>query len=102
MNKSEIRQKLIKIRKVNNLKKKIKINFNSILKVFKKRGIKGKNLGGYYPYNYELDVIQILENFEKKNYFISLPKITAYFLPESRLKFSKGVDLSACSIETIL
>ena len=33
--------------------------------------------------------------------FISLPKITAYFLPESRLKFSIGVDLSACSIEII-
>ena len=32
MNKSEIRQKIIQKRKVNNLKKKIQINFNSILK----------------------------------------------------------------------
>ena len=27
---------------------------------------KGKILGGYYPYNYEVNTIPILEKFEKK------------------------------------
>ena len=79
MNKSEIRQKIIQKRKVNNFKKKIQINFNSILKFLKKRRIKGKNLGGYYPYNNEIDAMQILEKFEKKDYSISLPKIKKNF-----------------------
>ena len=74
MNKSEIRKKILKIRKKNNFKK-FKINFQSILNVLKKENIRGKILGGYYPYNYEVDGMQILEKFEKKNYFISLPKI---------------------------
>ena len=74
MNKSEIRKKILKIRKKNNFKN-LKINFKSIFKVLKKEKIKGKNLGGYYPYNYEVDGMQVLEKFEKQNYFISLPKI---------------------------
>ena len=32
-------------------------------------------VGGYYPYNYEINAIRILEEFEKKKYQISLPKI---------------------------
>ena len=74
MNKSEIRKTILKIRKQSNFKK-LKINFQTIFKVLKKENIKGKILGGYYPYNYEVDGIKILEKFEKQNYFISLPKI---------------------------
>ena len=74
MNKSVIRKKILEIRKQNNFKK-LKINFESIFKVLKKENIKGKILGGYYPYNYEVDGIQILKKFEKQNYLISLPKI---------------------------
>ena len=74
MNKSEIRKKILKIRKQSNFKK-LKINFQSILNVLKKENIRGKILGGYYPYNYEVDGTQILEKFEKQNYIISLPKI---------------------------
>ena len=74
MNKSEIRKKLLKIRK-----QKSSINSNishqSILKVLKKKKIKGKIFGGYYPYNYEVDVLQIIEKLEKEKYKISLPKI---------------------------
>ena len=36
-------------------------------------------VGGYYPYNNEVDVIKILEKFEKKKYQISLPKIKEDF-----------------------
>jgi len=74
VNKSEIRKKLLKIRKQNNFKN-FRIDFKSILKILKKKNIKSKILGGYYPYNYEVDITKILEEFEKKNYFISLPKI---------------------------
>ena len=74
MNKSKIRKKIFELRKLNN-PKSFEINFNSILKIIKFKNIKGKILGGYYPYNYEADGIQILEKFEKKNYSIVLPKI---------------------------
>tara|TARA_B100000902_G_scaffold301663_1_gene289475 strand:- start:399 stop:932 length:534 start_codon:yes stop_codon:yes gene_type:complete len=74
VNKSDIRKKILKIRKKNN-KQNIQINFNSILKILKKKNIYSKNVGGYYPYNHELNTIKILENFEKKEYSISLPKI---------------------------
>ena len=32
-------------------------------------------IGGYYPYNYEIDAIEILKKLEKFNYHLSLPKI---------------------------
>jgi len=35
----------------------------------------GKIIGGYYPYNHEVNPINILEKFEKLDYQISLPKI---------------------------
>ena len=78
MNKSEIRKKILKIRKKNNLKNH-SINFKFIDKVLKKEKIKGKTLGGYYPYNYEVDGTQILKKFEKQKYRITLPKIKKNF-----------------------
>ncbi len=75
MNKISIRKKLIKIRK-----KKYSINLTiSAIKLFKflkKKKISSKIIGAYYPFNYELDILNILEIFEKKNYSISLPKIS--------------------------
>ena len=78
MNKSEIRIKILKARKQNNANTFV-INFNCILKILKKDKGFGKTIGGYYPYNYEVDVIEILKNFEKKKYLISLPKIKNNF-----------------------
>ncbi|MBD1173805.1 5-formyltetrahydrofolate cyclo-ligase [Pelagibacterales bacterium SAG-MED01] len=74
MNKSQIRKKILKLRKQNNFKK-LKIDFKHILKILKKNKITGKFVGGYYPYNYEVDAINILNIFEKQKYHISLPKI---------------------------
>ena len=74
MNKSQIRKKILKVRKqviFNNLS----INFKHIFSILNKKNIKGKIVGGYYPFNYEVNVINILEKFEKQNYIISLPKI---------------------------
>ena len=74
MNKSEIRKKLLKVRKKNNYKN-LKIEFRNVLKILQKDKTSSKIIGGYYPYNYEFDPINILEKFEKMNYQISLPKI---------------------------
>ena len=46
------------------------------MNILKKGENNGKILGGYYPYNYEVDVMKILEKFEKLNYKITLPKIS--------------------------
>ena len=78
MIKSEIRKKIIRIRKFNN-QKNLAINFYSILNILKKKKITGKMIGGYYPYNYEINILPILNKLEKKNYIISLPKIKKNF-----------------------
>ena len=69
MNKSEIRKKISKIRKHYNYKN-LNIDLKDILEVFKKKRINRKVIGGYYPYNYEVDIIKILEKFEKLEYKI--------------------------------
>ena len=53
----------------------MQVNSKSIIKILRKKKIKNKIIGGYYPYNYEMNVIPVLEKFEKSNYLISLPKI---------------------------
>ena len=74
MNKSEIRKKTLIIRKQKKLKNK-SINFQDILNILKKDKNIGNTVGGYYPFNHEINPLKILEKFEKKNYLISLPKI---------------------------
>ena len=74
MNKSQIRKKILKIRREKKIKKFI-FNFDFILDILKKKKVSGRILGGYYPYNYEIDILQILEKFEKKKFIITLPKI---------------------------
>ena len=74
MNKSDIRKKILKIRKQKS-SKNLNINSTYLLKLLKKNKNIGKVIGGYYPYNYEIDAIEILINLEKQNYQISLPKI---------------------------
>ena len=78
MNKTEIRKKILDIRKKKN-GKNLQINFQDIFKILKEYKSVGKIVGGYYPYNYEVDTIKILQEFEKKKYFISLPKIKKNF-----------------------
>ena len=77
MNKSQIRIKIFKIRKKNNLKD-LSINFDALSKILNKIKIRDKSIGGYFPYNYEVDAIKILNKLEK-NYLICLPKIKKNF-----------------------
>ena len=78
MNKSQIRKRILKIRKKNS-SKNYKINFDDIMEILKKSKISCKSIGGYYPYNYEVNTIEILKKLEKKKYQISLPKIKKNF-----------------------
>ena len=74
MNKSQIRKKILKIRK-NNFNKNLKINTNIFVSFLKINNDNANNLGGYYPSNYEIDDLEILDLLEKKNFKISLPVI---------------------------
>ena len=75
MNKSEIRKKILKIRRINNIKNQ-KIDFKSLIKILRTSKINGRVVGGYYPYNYEVDTLEILKKLEKFNYHLTLPKIS--------------------------
>jgi len=74
VNKSQIRKKIYKIRKQTS-SKKFDLNLNYILSILKKERIRGKIIGGYYPYNYEINTLNLFKDLEKKNYRITLPKI---------------------------
>ena len=74
VNKSEIRKKILKIRK-RDVFNNIKFNWSNIHHFLNKKKVLGRVVGGYYPYNNEVDSIKILKQFEKKKYQISLPKI---------------------------
>ena len=74
MIKSELRTKVLKIRK-NKSKKSFNINPGIIYSYLKKKNYNLKIIGGYYPTNYEIDDLEILNYFFKKGSTISLPKI---------------------------
>ena len=78
MLKSKLRKKILKIREKNN-KKNIQISFSQIIKILKKEKITKKIIGGYYPVNFEVDDLNLLEKFEKKNFNISLPVVKKNF-----------------------
>ena len=74
MNKSEIRNKIIKIRK-NKFDKNLQINLEKFISFLKNDKLNLKSIGGYYPSNYEIDDLAILDLLEKKNFKVSLPII---------------------------
>ena len=74
MLKSKLRKKILKAREKFNTKN-IHIDFNQIIKIIKKEKISKKIVGGYYPVNFEVDDLELLKKFEKKNFNISLPVI---------------------------
>ena len=78
MLKSKLRKKILKVRQKFNTKN-IKINFNQIIKIFKKEKISKKIIGGYYPVNFEIDDLALLRKFKKNKLNISLPVIKKNF-----------------------
>ena len=74
MNKSQIRNEIIKIRK-KKFNKDLKINLGKFISFLKIDKLNFKSIGGYYPSNYEIDDLDILDLLEKKNLKVSLPII---------------------------
>ena len=72
MNKFKIRSKILKLRK-KKFNKKLKINLDKFISLFKLNIQNTKKIGGYYPSNYEIDDLDVLDFLEKQNYKISLP-----------------------------
>ena len=77
MLKSKLRKKILKIRENSN--KNTQIDFSQIIKIIKKEKITKKNIGGYYPVNFEVDDLELLKKFEKNRFNISLPVIKKNF-----------------------
>jgi len=74
VNKSQLRKKILKIRK-NNFNKNLKININNFISFLKININNINTLGGYYPSNHEINDLEILGLLEKKNFKISLPVV---------------------------
>ena len=74
MNKSLIRNKILKIRK-KKFDKNLKIDSNKFISFLKINRLNLKNIGGYYPSNYEIDDLDILNLLKKKNFRVALPTI---------------------------
>ena len=73
MIKSNIRKKILDLRKKN--KKILKVDLDKIIKVLANKKIKGKIIGGYYPVNFEIDDLKLLDDLRNKNFIIALPVI---------------------------
>ena len=74
MIKSKIRKKILDIRKKKN-NKNIKFPFLKIFKEIKKNISKKKIVGGYYPVNFEINILEFLEKLEAKGMQLSLPVV---------------------------
>ncbi len=72
MIKSKIRKKILNIRKKKN-NKNIKFPFLKIFKEIKKNISKKKIVGGYYPVNFEINILEFLEKLEIKGVQLCLP-----------------------------
>ena len=78
MSKSKLRKKILKIREIRN-SKDVKIPFSDIFELLKKKKLLKKSIGGYFPVNFEVDDIKILQELKKRNFKISLPVIKKNF-----------------------
>ena len=84
MNKSQIRKKVL-LSKKKRFDENLKINLGKFISFLKINGFNNKNIGGYYPSNYEIDDLKILDYLEKKNFIVSLPVIKK----ENQMNFYK-------------
>ena len=73
--KSYLRNRFLLRRKKKSFNKK-KFNFNLIFKLIKKHFYSKKiTIGGYYPSNYEVDILDFLEEASRKKFKIALPVV---------------------------
>ena len=98
MFKLKLRKKILKIRENNN-KKNIKIDFDKIINLLKEIKITKKNIGGYFPVNFEVDDLDLLKKLEKQNFKISLPVIKKNFeMDFYQWKFSEPLVINKYGI----
>ena len=74
MSKSKLRSKILNLRKKNSYKK-LGLYPDRIYRFLKKNKINFKKVGGYYPYNHEIDDLDMLNFLRNKKANISLPVI---------------------------
>jgi 5-formyltetrahydrofolate cyclo-ligase len=74
VNKHKLRSKILDLRKKKS-NKNFEINLNIFFSFLKNNNYIFKNVGGYFPSNYEIDDLKILKFLEKKNFNILLPVI---------------------------
>ena len=74
MNKFQIRNKILEVRKTK-FNKNLNINSDRFISFLKLNKLNLKKIGGYYPSNYEIDDLGILDLLEKKGFKVSLPSI---------------------------
>ena len=73
--KSYLRKKFILLRKRNFSKKK-KFKFDLIFRIIKKHFLNKKIvIAGYYPANYEVNILNFIEEADAKNFLVTLPVI---------------------------
>ena len=99
MLKSELRKKILKVRKKFNTKN-IQLNFKQIVKILKKEKITNQIIiGGYYPVNFEIDDLTLLGKFKKNKFNISLPIIRKNFQMDFYLwSFSEPLKINKYGI----
>ena len=87
LNKSFLRNKALLERKKKYFSAK-KFNFNLIFNLIKKHFQRKKiTIAGYYPSNYEVNILDFLEKASKNKYKIALPIIK----PESKMYFTPWI-----------
>jgi len=74
VNKSKLRRKITSLRK-KNFQENFKINSLKLIKFLRDNKLKTKIVGGYYPCNYEIDDLEVLNLFNKNKIITSLPII---------------------------
>ena len=74
MSKTKTRKKILNLRK-KKYQNNYKISFSNLINILNKEKINKGIIGGYFPVNYEIDDLNILEKLKSKNYKISLPII---------------------------
>ncbi len=74
MLKSKLRKKLLYLRRKKN-NQNIKFSYSKIFREINKYNLKNKLIGGYYPINFEINVLDFLHSLEKRGKKICLPSI---------------------------
>lgn len=98
MIKTKIRKNIIRIRKIK-FSQNHNINIKYLISVIKKNNLKNFSVGGYYPVNFEIDDLSILQELQRRKIKISLPVIKKNKdMSFCEWSFNKPLVLNFCGI----